>query len=360
MDLIIPAAGMSTRFPGLRPKWMLTHPDGNMMVTAAISGLELEKFDRIVLVCLKEHIESYRCEEGISGSFSMLGADVLKKLHLLKLEKRTNSQAETIAVALRKLGDVRSFYVKDSDNYFESPVERGSNFVSICDLNQLNNVEASNKSYVTRNDVGNITNIVEKRIVSSEFCCGGYAFRSAIEYLEAYDAVSHVNNLYVSHVIFQMLLSGVSFSAKASDKYEDWGTIESWNRYKSQFATLFVDIDGVIFKNSSRFFQPRWGHSSPINENASLISSLCKDPKTEVILTTSRDESFAEETERQLREAGIEFERIIYGLKHAKRILINDYANSNPYPSSIAVNIKRDSSDELSCKMNSIFQKSET
>ena len=73
-------------------------------------------------------------------------------------------------------------------------------------------------------------------------------FRSASEYLEAYDAVFTCQTIYTfSHVIFQMLLSGVSFSAKASDKYEDWGTIESWNRYKSQFATLFVDIDGVIF-----------------------------------------------------------------------------------------------------------------
>ena len=39
---------------------------------------------------------------------------------------------------------------------------------------------------------------------------------------------------------------------------------------------------------------------------------------------------------------------------HAKRILINDFASSNPYPSSIAVNIPRNNI-ELSLILNSII-----
>jgi trehalose-6-phosphatase len=355
MDLIIPVAGMSTRFPGVKPKWMLTHPDGCMMVTSAISGLSLEKFDRIVLVCLKEHIEKYDCQAGIEESFSLLGKEVADKLKIIKLQSRTKSQAETVATAIQELGDVRSFYIKDSDNYFETNVFVGTNFVSISDLNLFDNVEASNKSYVTKNELGNISNIVEKRIVSSEFCCGGYGFRAASEYLEAYHKVSHIDSLYVSHVIFQMLLDGVVFSTVDATSYKDWGTLKSWNAYKSRFATVFIDIDGVIFKNSSRFFHPRWGRSDPIQENVDVLSDLCKDPRIEVILTTSRDESFADDTESQLHSFGIHFDRIIYGLRHAKRILVNDYAESNPYPSSVAINLKRDSAHELSCKIKSIF-----
>jgi hypothetical protein len=299
------------------------------MVTSAISGLSLEKFDRIVLVCLKEHIEKYDCQAGIEESFSLLGKEVADKLKIIKLQSRTKSQAETVATAIQELGDVRSFYIKDSDNY--------------------------NKSYVTKNELGNISNIVEKRIVSSEFCCGGYGFRAASEYLEAYHKVSHIDSLYVSHVIFQMLLDGVVFSTVDATSYKDWGTLKSWNAYKSRFATVFIDIDGVIFKNSSRFFHPRWGRSDPIQENVDVLSDLCKDPRVEVILTTSRDESFADDTESQLHSFGIHFDRIIYGLRHAKRILVNDYAESNPYPSSVAINLKRDSAHELRCKIKSIF-----
>lgn len=39
MNLIIPAAGKSSRFPGVRPKWMLVHPNGNLMLIEAIRGL---------------------------------------------------------------------------------------------------------------------------------------------------------------------------------------------------------------------------------------------------------------------------------------------------------------------------------
>jgi hypothetical protein len=34
--------------------------------------------------------------------------------------------------------------------------------------------------------------------------------------------------------------------------------------------------------------------------------------------------------------------KLISGLSNAKRILINDYNDANPYPRAIAINIKRD------------------
>ena len=64
-NLIVPMAGKSSRFPGLRPKWMLTHPKSNrFMVTEAISGLNLDLFDKIFFVCLKSHQEKYSFKKG--------------------------------------------------------------------------------------------------------------------------------------------------------------------------------------------------------------------------------------------------------------------------------------------------------
>ena len=34
--LIIPAAGQSTRYPNLRPKWLLTMPDGQLMIEKCV------------------------------------------------------------------------------------------------------------------------------------------------------------------------------------------------------------------------------------------------------------------------------------------------------------------------------------
>ena len=55
MNLIVPMAGKSSRFPEMRPKWMLTHPNGRFMGIEAILGLNCDDFKSIVYVILKEH-----------------------------------------------------------------------------------------------------------------------------------------------------------------------------------------------------------------------------------------------------------------------------------------------------------------
>ena len=50
-SLIIPMAGKSSRFPNMRPKWMLTHPMSNrFMAIESILGLNLNFFDKIYFV----------------------------------------------------------------------------------------------------------------------------------------------------------------------------------------------------------------------------------------------------------------------------------------------------------------------
>jgi hypothetical protein len=44
-----------------------------------------------------------------------------------------------------------------------------------------------------------------------------------------------------------------------------------------------------------------------------------------------------------LETLGFKDFQLITGLPNAKRILINDYNEANPFPRAIAVNIKRDS-----------------
>ena len=64
-NLIIPMAGKSTRFPNMRPKWMLTHPMTNrFMAIESILGLNLDFFDNIYYVCLEEHEKKYSFLDG--------------------------------------------------------------------------------------------------------------------------------------------------------------------------------------------------------------------------------------------------------------------------------------------------------
>ena len=67
----------------------------------------------------------------------------------------------------------------------------------------------------------------------------------------------------------------------------------------------------------------------------------------ELIITTSRPKNEIHKIKKLLDKYKIIYKDIIVDLKHTRRILINDFALTNPYPSSIAINTERNS-EELS------------
>jgi hypothetical protein len=342
INLLLPIAGRSSRFPDMNPKWSLTHPLGNMMVVEAIKGLDMTDVGRICVIGLEEHDKKFQLVNALSVQFEGLG--LLEKVEFILLDHFTKNQPETIAAGIRQAKVSGPIYIKDSDNFFrEKPV--AGNCISGYDLHLIEKVNARSKSYFEVNRDGYVTNIVEKRIVGSKFCVGGYAFQDAAEYLRYFDKLSAEPDLYISHIIYGMILDGSSFTYSDVSDYVDWGTIKEWQAYTRQYSTLFVDLDGTLVKNSAQYSQPYWGETEGIQANIDALNHLFDSGKVQVIITTSRKESAREATLRQLERTGIKYHKIIFELSHGKRIVINDYAPSNPFKSCDAINIKRNSPD---------------
>ena len=181
---------------------------------------------------------------------------ILDKSKFAYLQEPTSSQSETVYQVLS--GDeVKGFvFVKDSDNYYECDIQEG-NQVAYFDLNAQDDINARNKSYIEL-DVNNIiTNIAEKDVISSTFSCGGYGFEDAQEFCKSYEKLADMEGeCYISNVIYDMMLTGSKFTGQMVQNYKDWGTLEVWNKYKQQYKTLFVDIDGTLVTNSSIQFPP--------------------------------------------------------------------------------------------------------
>jgi hypothetical protein len=355
MNLIIPAAGQSSRFPKMRPKWMLTHPNGNLMLAEAIRGLTFSGLNKIYLVVLAAHLKEFQCLDGIKKQFQQLG--LIDRLVIVALDEPTQSQPETVARAIEKENITGPMCIKDSDNYFKLKVP-ATNFVSVVDLNQVGFINPSNKSYADVNENHFVTNIVEKRVISNFFCSGAYGFEDAQEYLRYFNALSNLKSLYVSHIIYQMLLENKAFSAAVCSEYSDWGTLKDWNRFKSGFGTLFVNLDGILVRNSGEYFEPHWGHTDGIKENIEAINRLYDSGKVQIIITSSRKEEARQLTLQQLDKEGVRYHQILFGLNHGKQIVVNDYARSNPFKSCDAVNIARDSAD-LSEMLEALLQTGE-
>lgn len=335
-------AGRSSRFPDVRPKWMLTHPNGNFMVIEAIKGLNLNEFDKIYFVYLKEHEEQHSFLKGFCEELE--DEKLLSKVGFVELEKATRDQPETVEQAIIKGGIRGPILIKDSDNFFEAKIGP-INGVCFADLNSVGLVKPRNKSYITTDAQGNILNIVEKLVISSTFCVGGYSFNDAELFIQALHRLDPQRERYISHVIYQMMLDGQTFSAIETQAYCDWGTIEDWDRFKRSHGTLFVDLDGTLVKNSSVHFPPYVGESDPIGPNIEIIKKLQQSGKFQIIITTSRPEKYRGVTEVQLEKLGIQCKALIMGLQHSKRIIINDYSKSNPFKSCDSINLKRNAED---------------
>jgi len=341
-SLIVTAAGQSTRFEGLKPKWMLTHPLGNWMIVEALKGMDFENIDKVYFGFLNEHIQKYHCLHAIEKCIDEIG--IADKSEIIIIGEPTLNQPHTVAEVIKR-GDIKGqIIIKEVDNYFTYEIEDG-NFMCYYDLNDTDSINPSNKSYITVGDDGHIDSLVEKKVISSTFGCGSYSFESATAFLSYFDTFEPTPHLYLSDIIKKMINNGLKFKPVKVEDYIDWGTKEDWFNYVREYKTLFVDIDGTLVESSGKYTPPYWGQTSAIKENVELLNKLYDTGKVYVILTTARPSSAKDITLNQLETEGIKYHDVIFDLYHANRTIINDYGTSNPYPTCDAINIVRNSNE---------------
>lgn len=338
MNLIVPISGKSSRYPNVKPKWMLGHPNGKFMAIQAISGFNLKQFDKVVFVYLDSHEEEYKFKKGFIQELEELGID---NFELCSLQEPTKDVTETVTLAIKKLNITGPILIKDSDSFFSCKDVPKGNFVFYSNLKNTRCKNPAGSSYITLDENNVITNIVEKHIISPNICVGGYLFESSEEFLEVAEKLKTETERYISDVIYFYILykKGIFRGIEIKD-LEDWGTLEDWKEYRSKFATLFLDIDGVIVEHSSLHFPPYLGESKPLQKNVDYIKSLDKE-KVEIVFTTSRPEKYRDITEKQLADLGLQYKQLVMGLSSNKRIIVNDYNNINQYPNCSSINLKR-------------------
>ena len=152
-------AGRSSRFPNMRPKWMLTHPMTNrFMVTESILGLNLDFFDNIYFICLQEHEDQYKFVKGFTEELEQL--DLKEKTNIVLLSDQTKSQSETVYNFLSNNPVDGFILIKDSDGYYECKLVEEKNQIAYFDLNDMDDINARTKSYVELDINRMVTNII--------------------------------------------------------------------------------------------------------------------------------------------------------------------------------------------------------
>lgn len=340
VTVIVPCAGKSSRFPDLRPKFLLTNPSGRLMLFDSVSKLDLKDCNLIITV-LKEHEEKYGISKMIKNYYKK------NNVRLCIINRQTNSQSETVYKTVLKEDIGGPIFVKDADNIFTlRKLFQSYNYVTVDSLENPVILNPSNKSYVLIGQDGFVRTIEEKKVISNIFSIGGYYFIDAQQFKKSFEILNKNNystELYISRVIKYLIATEqAQFKIRFGSNYLDLGTVKDWLAYKNRVKTYFIDIDGIVVENSSEFFTPIWGTTRGILENINIINQLY-NLGNQIVLTTSRKNSFRKVTIRQLKRYGVKYHKIIMDIYPTQRVLINDFANSNPYPSAIAINIQRDS-----------------
>lgn len=334
--LIIPAAGKSSRFKNMKPKWMLTHPSGKLMIEKVVDGLNIDDYSMIYFVILDEHCKKYEADLILSQCFSNIPHKIVI------LDEPTSSSPETVFNCIKKENISGSIVIKDCDCLVSFKVPNFTNFVVGIDVsNNIKNIQQ--KSFILVNQDNIIQEIVEKKIVSDRVCLGVYGIESSDLINSFHKLEKNIENeLYFSHIISDLIDSKQKiFIEVEADQFIDWGTKEEWFSANNIKNTYFVDIDGIMLLNTGKYGSKNWYNTiEPIEENIQIIKQL-SDEGHEIIFVTSRPSDGIEMFKKLLEDKNIKYKTIIDSCLHSKRIIINDFAPSNPFPSCLSINIPR-------------------
>ena len=340
MAVIVPCAGRSSRFPGTRPKYLLTMYDGELMVEKAVKPYLTTEDVHIII--LREHARKYDAEIALNRIYEQN-----PNVHIHILEKETSGPAETVYQVVKRIQPNAPIFVKDCDSFFDSPLNY-TNHVCVADLRSNQSVtNVAAKSYAVVNEQKMLTNIVEKNVVSNFICVGGYGFASAGLFMTSYEKLKKSYNgseIFLSHVI-KNLLDETSFEIEEVQNYVDVGTYKEFVEYNQSKPTIFCDLDGTIFYNQSHYFSNNYDtYPKPI-QNAVEYMLKKEEQGCKIIFTTARPDWAREVTLEALRRCGFKDISILFNMPHSPRMVINDNSKTNPYPTALSMNVPRDDNE---------------
>jgi hypothetical protein len=345
--LIIPCAGKSSRYPDLRPKWLLTHPDGQLMIEKAVKPLFKIKFiKKYIITITKEINQKYKAKIILEQIFK-------KKIKILILNKPTKSASETIYETIKRLNIVNGqLLIKDSDcfikiNNNQIKKLKKRNFIFGLGLDKFSHIRnIHQKSFIKINNKKKIIDIVEKKIISSLICVGLYSFSSVKSFVSSYKTCCKIykinkNELFVSIIARYLINQNYIFDYFQCKEYEDYGTFEDWLVIRNKYRSFFVDLDGVIFVNKGKYGLNNWNTKNYyLKKNISTLKKIHAQG-SQIIFCSSRSKNQYNRLYAELKKLGFLKFKLILDIYHSQRIIINDFTNSNPSPSAIAINLER-------------------
>ena len=216
-SLIVPAAAHKVIYEEQLPDIFRLNNKGVSLCVDAIMGLDLGIFSHVYFTILHQHDMLYGISAMLRIQLDRIG---LKNAKIVVLEHPTSSQVETIYQTICKEHISGPIFIKDADCSFTADIYP-QNGIVVYPLEKLTIVNPQHKSYVAVDDMSYITNTIEKRVIDHYFNAGGYCFDNASTFCHYYERYAGQQGLYLSHIVYAMLLDRHIFRPFMANNYKD-------------------------------------------------------------------------------------------------------------------------------------------
>lgn len=228
--LIMPMLDTSPKYKDKCPiEFQYNNETGIMNCIETLNRMDLRKIGSIHFIILKQHDNEYDITRKIKSAIKF-DEERYEDIDIVisKVNNPTSSQAQTIYDEINRYDIEGPIIIKDADNACDMDLDNcKGNFVFVYPLELTPIVDPQHKSYIAIDDQNFVTNIIEKRVVSNLFNCGGYGFNNAEDFRTAYEALMAFedihNHMYISHIIYWLMLNkSLKFRPIEATGYEDF------------------------------------------------------------------------------------------------------------------------------------------
>ena len=202
--LIIPAAAYTEINEQFIPEIFKINDTGRMNIISNMIDLPLSDFDKIYIVVNQRIDEIYNIKNMLQ--VQLKNEEFGDKTCIVVIENTRNVVDTVLHVVAQIPYSKFGVFIKDADASFNITELNNENTVYTYKLEDVKEINPSSKSYVSTTSDDVVLNIIEKRVISSEFCVGGYYFNDIKKFIDLCECVSEYDKLYLSNVIYYDIL----------------------------------------------------------------------------------------------------------------------------------------------------------
>jgi dTDP-glucose pyrophosphorylase len=182
LNIVLPIAGRGSRFvqAGYAQPKPLIPVHGRPMIEVVVDNLRPKRPHRMIFLVLREHLDHW-------GMEAVLGR-AAPGCRVVPVDAVTEGAACTVLLAAGLIDNGESLMIANTDQYVAVDIDE---YLAASDSAQCDGLimtfPASDPkwSYVRKNELGTVIEVVEKKVVSPEATVGIYNFRRGADFVRA-------------------------------------------------------------------------------------------------------------------------------------------------------------------------------